>query len=391
MIPVKIDEIAEQNLQSLIDTGMAEGRTIDFKRDLPGRDNAARHEFLSDVCAFANLTGGDLVFGIEENGEGVAQAIVAQAANPDDECLRLQDMVLNGIEPRLSGVHAHAVMLHGGGSVFVVRVPQSWMPPHRVKTNNHFYVREGNRKRQLDVPEIRMIAIQGESLRERMRNFRGDRIGKVIGGETPVPLFDGAIGILHVVPLGTVLHGIEVDVLPYTRERRLPVVSAGMGGNWRLNIDGVLHSRNVTPQGCGAYTQLFRNGCVEAVRVFTTQLDDGRYNMASRAYEEELIAFLNGLKPELEYVGAGAPLVLMYSLIHANKAALGLNPVERFGLDDTQGKFDRAVLLLPDVVLEDLATPSHQLLKAMFDLVWNAAGIQRSWNYDEQGNWIAGR
>lgn len=160
---------------------------------------------------------------------------------------------------------------------------------------------------------------------------------------------------------------------------------------WRLNVDGVLHSRNITAEGCGAYTQLFREGSIEAVRVFTSQLDNGRYNVASAAYETEMVQFLDRLKPELEFMGAGAPLVLLYSLIHADKAELGIDTWGRMGLDESQGKFDRAVILLPDIMAQDLTQPSPKILKPLFDLVWNAAGIQQSWNFDASGNWAPRR
>lgn len=32
--------------------------------------------------------------------------------------------------------------------------------------------------------------------------------------------------------------------------------------------------------------------------------------------------------------------------------------------------------------------PLHLALKPAFDMVWNAFGVVRSWNYDETGNWV---
>lgn len=391
MIPARLEQITEAHLQDLIETGAAEGKAIDFKRDLPGRDNQSRHDLLADVCAFANVAGGDLVFGMDEDGEGVAREIVGQDVNPDHECLRLQDICLNGLEPRLTGIHAHPVTVAEGRFAFVVRVPQSWNPPHRVKTNNHFYIREGRRKRNLDVPELRTAVIQSEDIRARVRNFRSDRVGKIIAGETPVPLREGVIEVLHILPLSLLRSGSTVDVLQYTSRRQLPIIS-GAGDGWRLNIDGVLHSRNVADRGCGGYTQLFRDGAVEAVRVFTTLLDSGRYNIPSTAYEQELITFFDALKLELAFVEASPPLVLLMTILHANKAELGIDARERFALlDQRQGQFDRVVIALPDVLIEDVENPSPTLLKPMFDLVWNAAGIQRSWNFDNDGNWAPRR
>jgi len=38
-------------------------------------------------------------------------------------------------------------------------------------------------------------------------------------------------------------------------------------------------------------------------------------------------------------------------------------------------------------VLTDGLAPAAQALKPVFDLVWQAAGMQRSLNYDQQGRW----
>ncbi len=79
MIPAKLDDATFEHINRLIAAGVSESKTLEFKRDVPGRDNSARHEFLADVCALANAAGGDIVFGLDENNDGVATAIVGQA------------------------------------------------------------------------------------------------------------------------------------------------------------------------------------------------------------------------------------------------------------------------------------------------------------------------
>jgi len=68
MILKLLNAITEEDLQSLITNGVAEGRTIDYKRDLPGNSDGDKKEFLADVSSFANTGGGDLVFGMDEAG-----------------------------------------------------------------------------------------------------------------------------------------------------------------------------------------------------------------------------------------------------------------------------------------------------------------------------------
>ncbi|MFT4438831.1 helix-turn-helix domain-containing protein [Caballeronia sp. 15715] len=56
------------------------------------------------MSAFANAGGGDLIFGINEDDDGIATEIVPMDLNPDETALRLADLLMNGVEPRMPGV-----------------------------------------------------------------------------------------------------------------------------------------------------------------------------------------------------------------------------------------------------------------------------------------------
>lgn len=70
MLIQPLADITEAHLQGLVDPNVAESQTLDLKRDLPAPDSKSRHEFCADVSAFANTSGGDILFGVAENGEG---------------------------------------------------------------------------------------------------------------------------------------------------------------------------------------------------------------------------------------------------------------------------------------------------------------------------------
>ncbi|MHB8549297.1 MAG: AlbA family DNA-binding domain-containing protein, partial [Thermoplasmataceae archaeon] len=309
-------DIAEADLVHLIETREPESQILEFKRDLPDRGNEARKEFLADVCAFANATGGDLLYGVEEDGEARAKALrPVTPDNVDEEQRRLQDWILNGLDPRVTGVEVLAVPVTGG-YVFVVRVPGSWNAPHRIKTNQHFYLREGARKRPLDVPEIRSAFLRSENQADRVRNFRADRVGKILTGQTPAPLFEGPIGVLHVVPLQPASASTPVDPRPYTgpQARCLPLVSSqNLGLVSRMNLDGAVIHRPVTDRGCGSYTILFRDGTVEAVTVFPVH--DGAGVIPSHKYEQDLVTFFRKMEDELHRLLLGPPYAVLYSLL----------------------------------------------------------------------------
>ena len=385
-LPRDLTTTSEADIQALAAARTAEGTYLEFKRDLPRPDAGGRHELLADVSAFANSSGGDIVYGIDEDGEGQACAVVAQPGNADEEARRLQDVLLNGIEPRVPGLQVQAVAV-AGGFVVVVRVPQSWAGPHRVKSNQHFFIRESGRKRQLDVLEIRGLFLRSENQAQRVRDFRTERIGKLMSGEGPHRLNPGALLVGHFVPTQAALGTVQVDPIPYMRQRALPVLSTTVPFS-RVNADGALAVRNPRPEGTHGYSQLFRNGYFETVKVYPYG-DAARVGLGSLAYEEQFIAVLRLLRAEYVHLGIGTEMTCMISLLDADHVELGFDR-HRYMLDDHRGFFDRKTLVLPDVLLPADLSP-EQALKPVFDLVWQSAGMERSTNYDAAGHWAPAR
>ena len=66
MIQKPLNEINIEDLNELVTNSVSEGRNLDYKRDLCGNSDGDKKEFLSDISSFANATGGDLLFGVDE-------------------------------------------------------------------------------------------------------------------------------------------------------------------------------------------------------------------------------------------------------------------------------------------------------------------------------------
>jgi hypothetical protein len=382
-LPRNLLQTTANDIQALVADLAQESQHLDLKRDLPRGDGAGRHELLADISAFANSSGGDVVYGIAEDGEGRASAVVPQAGNADAEVLRIQDALMNGVEPRIPGLQVHPVTVEGG-FVVVVRVPQSWAGPHRVKSNQHFFIREGGRKRQLDIPEIRSLFLRSENQSQRVRDFRTERIGKIIAGNAPHTLVAGPLLIVHLVPTQAALGLVNVDPVPYVRDRVLPALGATVPFA-RLNVDGALGVRNPRPEGTHGYSQYFRNGFFETVKVLTPNRNGVPATLPGLSYEQQVIELLRLFRIELTHQGIGSEVTCMLSLTGASGLELGINR-NLFDLEDYQGRFDRDMLILPDVLLAADISP-EQALRPVFDLVWQSAGMMRSFNYNNQGDW----
>lgn len=393
-LPNDILNITQGHIEQFITDQTREDSHLDFKRNLPEAWNeGAKHEFLADTTAFANSGGGDLIFGIEEDGQAQAMTVIPQIlANVDQEVRRLQDFLLNLTEPRLPAVKVHAVPVSVAGidgHVIIVRISQSWAGPHRVKTNQHFYIRDGLRKRQLDIPEIRSLFLRTDNQARKVNDFRTERLGKILSGNAPQQLVNGPLLVVHIIPTQAALGLVQVDPVPYTNQRGLPVIGTA-GGMARLNIDGALVVRNENQQGeSHGYSQFFRNGFFESIMVLARQMDDGLFNLPSRSYEGYLIALLGSFRGELDRLGINYECAVMLSLLRANEVRFGVDSM--LGFDDPhQTLFDRDILVLPDFVAPAEIEPA-KALKPAFDLMWQAAGFNGSRNFNEAGEWAPQR
>ena len=384
MIPGTIDDIDINTLQGLIENEVCEDKTLEYKRQMPGKADSDLVPFLATVSSLANTAGGDFLLGVvAKDGKPVALPGI-EIENLDGEILRFDQLLRDRLEPRLPHVDIHPIKVAHDKYVLVFRVLRSWIAPHRVKKNSKFYARNSAGRYELDVGELRTAFSMSEGLATRIRDFRTDRLAKIHSRETPVPLKSGGCMVVHAIPLGSFMSPTTVDITPAeTSTRQFPPMGAS-AWNGRFNLDGYVNYAGGHESSLRAYTQFFRTGVVESVSVLSTHED--RPFLPRVAYEVNVIKFLSqffkfagGFKIEppysmfLSFVGVRG---CMFSAQPRN-----LPPHERQPLRED-------MLILPDIVIQDCDEKPDQLLRPIFDMVWNAFDFIRSFNYDEQNNWV---
>ena len=354
-LPAKLSETTQAHLESLVAAAAPESQHRDYKRDLPSAWNdEAKRRFIADLVAMANASGGDIIYGIDEDGNACARAVVPQVfANADIEVRRLQDFIMEYAEPRLPGVQVQAVpvTVHGAaGHAVVVRVPQSWSGPHRSRLTQHFSVREGLRNRTLDVPEIRSIFLRTESQAQRIRDFRNERLGKVVARETPTEIAPGPCIAIHVVPTQAAVGLLQIDPLPYTRrERSLPIIGDASAGSVSVNFDGALGTILAGGGFRAGYTQQFRQGYFESVWVLRPLGNEPQPTLPSVYFERHVIRFVDAVRRELTLLDFSTEVAVFLALIGANETRYAGRG--DFGLGYNSTEFDRRDVVLPDFLV----------------------------------------
>ena len=273
MINKPFAEIEAVDISYLVQEGIQEGRTLEYKESLPGNSDRDKKEFLADVSAFANASGGEILYGVTEkrNNDGRPTGVPEAAQglstiNADAEIQRLENIIRNGIEPRIA-VQIASINGFSDGPVLIIRIRKSWTPPHMVtfKNSSRFYSRNSAGKYQLDVTEIRSAFVAAEALPERIRRFRDERVANIIADETPVLLLPYPRIILHVIPIPLFSQFGGIDITQHLQnQQQWPSPIGQHTSNMRRNFDGLLTVFEVQ-DGFADYVQVFRNGIVEAV------------------------------------------------------------------------------------------------------------------------------
>jgi hypothetical protein len=403
MIQKSFDEITKADIDFLIDSKIGEVKTLEYKGKLPGSQDDDKKEFLADISSFANASGGDIIYGIKEavnekgKKTGEPEAVVPlQGITADEAKLQIENIIRTGIEPRIP-VYVKVIDgygTNGKGFVILVRISQSFASPHMVtfKNASRFYCRNSAGKYQLDVQEIRNAFLATDSQSERIRSFLHNRLAKIIADETPVALSTEHRLVLHILPLN-----------PFLNHQRLPLNSNGeltldfrpiaaSGWDHRYTLDGfVTYDRDYENKTLNnSYCLVFFDGVVEAVYSNILRVKGGLKPkkgetafIASIAYEKQIIEAIKNYFIGYRKFGIETPMVVSMTLLGCKGAYMWTDFAS--GLDSHP--IDRDVAILPQVQIGSLDADIPTMMRPIFDAVWNACGLPRSYNYTADGIW----
>lgn len=392
MINKRFAEIGAADITYLVQESIQEGRTLEYKEALPGNTDKDKKEFLADVSAFANASGGDLIYGIseqrDENGQptGIPQSVVGLPdVNIDSEIRRLDNIIRDGIEPRVT-VQICAIDL-SPAPVVIIRIPSSFASPHMVtyKNTSRFYTRNSAGKHQLDVGEIRAAFAASEALPKRIQRFRTERLAKIMVDETPVLLPSTPKIVLHVVPITAFDPQNRLDISHQAREHLQWVNPLHQQWtNSRYNFDGILTYTEYQTNEYTGYLQIFRSGILEAVdgRILRPSRDNLHVDITY--IERQLINNLLNYVDFYKALDIEPPVTIMLNLLGISGYSI---PTESFG---NTYPIDRESLIIPDVLLETYpnnVSSAALALRPIFDTIWQASGYRGSLNYNNQGEW----
>jgi hypothetical protein len=337
------------------------------------------------VTSFANAGGGDILYGVESGigpNRGTPVSIPGIANfEADKEELRLQNLAAAWVAPRLIGLRGRLVPLSSGAGVFVLRVRAGPRPPHMVKYGgaDRFYSRHSNGRYRLDVDEIRRMALETEGAQVRLRDFRIDRIDRIVRRETGITMTAG-LNVSVVLHIQTLTEWDQFDfrevekVASQNRDLWPMGTFSSYSPPW-INYEGCVSQSSDANGAAVSYLQFFRDGTIEA---WCARYVNEQHALLPASYERDIRIKFEGYLSALRALNVPGPYLVGLSLI--NVKGLGLNPHHNL-------KFQQNVLVIPARLIDE-GEPIDNVLRPIFDRAWHACGTTNSLSYDANGNWV---
>lgn len=381
-----VEEIEILDMQELVGN-TREIKSLDFKRIIKIDNDAEKEEFLADISSFANSVGGNTIYGIEEENGLATNLCGFKTDNIDSLILKIENLLRDSIKPRINNIGVKSLKLENNDFILLIRIPKSWNSPHMIdfKGKTKFYARNSAGKYKMDVDEIRTSFSLSESITEKIKSFRRERLSIIESGETPIILKNKAKIVLHMIPFNSIGKSENYDLsFLINQETRKPlrtIIAESI--NYNYNVDGlILHDPNNF-----SYTQIFRQGMIESA----CNMWDTENIIPSYAYEDWLLKTIKNYLDILNGLNMDFPIIIMVSLLGVKGFKMNISKdLEWRLIIPNENKIDRDNLIINEVIMNNKNEDISKLVKPVFDAVWNSCGFANSLNYDEREVWGKG-
>jgi hypothetical protein len=271
--------------------------------------------------------------------------------------------------------------------VLLIRIPRSWAAPHRVIFRDHskFYARDSARKSALDVTQLRAAFNASETLIERIKAFRRERLNVIDSNEGPVPLREGAKLIFHILPLSAFTNPTTVS---RSDNAYFPPLGA-TGFNELHTLEGLAYYSGPedATDNARAYTLSFRNGIVEAVAHVGYRGEREAVVIVS-TIEVGLLGRTHEFFSSLRKVGVEPPFYVALSLVGVRGHTLARD-TSRYSR--VERPLRRDVLILPETLCNDVDPDVMTLLQPSFDMLWQAFSYSQAFSFSADGRYVGER
>jgi len=255
-------------------------------------------------------------------------------------------------------------------------------------------MRNGTDTTDMSFDQIRSAFDRTATLAERARDFIDERINAIGQRRTWKPFTTGPICVVAIVPISGLAGRMTVDIAALNNSYNRFMFDDWSSVSRTMNLDGLVVYPVVSDgKGTIAYTQIYRNGAVMALRTGAAQAFDKPIIPSSTIatfYRDAVTKLVRGVQA----LGFTGPAVLRCAMVNVTGYQLGVGQSnDPWSLNAADS--DRDSLILPETwigSIEGIETDGviDSMLRPAMDVLWQAFDLERCLDFDLSGKW-AGR
>ena len=250
--------------------GKKESKILDFKREINIEKIEDKKKFLADISAFANATGGQIIYGVIEKKGEFAELCGVEVQDVDLLRQKIENMLRDNIEPNLSNYSINFKNLSENKYLIFIEISDSYSKPHVVSYQGlwRVYSRNSTGNFPLDIFDLKNLVLKSNELRGGLDKYRFKRINSIISDELPIKFENPSSAklIVHVLPHSAFYEKSELNLREILENSSLLNPINTDSSNVQINFDGlfsVLYGKNYSV--IDKYLQLYRDGIIETV------------------------------------------------------------------------------------------------------------------------------
>jgi len=334
----------------------------------------------------AKSGGGDILFGVDEKKDSenkktgtIGEIIGIDNVNFDDLKQKIENIVRDSTRPRVTiQLPTEPISVNEDKCVLIIRVPHTWNPPHAVLWNKvpRFYARTSAGKYPLDVEQIRESFIKSETVRERIKQYRFERIEKILAGDLPVEFFEkrGSVRtVIHIHPLSSFSTNKVFDLVKMRNEEKFVCFSHYQGKRpevplfeSRLFLDGIYFcNSHEEPR---EYVSISHQGNIEIV-IAGILPPSNKLIVLRNIQINNLFQTVFGILPNFPF-----PVLIDFSVLNCKGGWFKTNEYSTIN----HVTVDRDHLLLQSELIEKIPEDPIQILKLFYDRIANSVNVDEA-------------
>ncbi len=369
----------ESALKQFVSLGIPEGLYLDYKEQVSAPlGKEVKREFLKDVTAFANASGGHIVIGCKEPRDDLSvDEQMVGLPNATDLAGNLERLASTSIDPRISGLRVIPIAETNDRGFVVVHIPASMSRPHMVTHSGHrsFYIRNTESSFQMTTHEIREAVLTAASTEERARAFGRDQIREISEshGNTQPMLIIHAIPLINPEEKWDVLSSTFAEIVRGNKRRNKFRHYCNLASNNapKPTINGIFGGDDRAEPTWE--TEIFKNGYVSAVliKMQREQIDGKEIPVLHSGYCDFFRSFAHLLSESWDASSCDLPYLITAVHLNAEETALWTN--SRYPQRLT--KYGRNKIVWPEHLREPGTDPAGIAEELSIEL-FNAYGYQ---------------